>query len=124
MSDLPKTTTVPPMEMLAYIHALMSLPKAELKADTALVLAQRQWGQQTDVAQSAMLRWSALNLAFQDKRLETWTVRQPNDHVQVSAALVAAAGIAPLEIQGESAAFDIPSLLDATLQLAPAAGHA
>jgi hypothetical protein len=124
MSKATKTTTVPPMEMLAYIHALMNLPKADLKPESAEVLAQRQWAGQAELAQAAILRWSALNNAFQDKRLETWTVRQPNDHVQVSAALVAAAGIAELEVEGDSANFDIPSLLDATLELAPVAGQA
>jgi hypothetical protein len=42
----------------------------------------------------------------------------------VPAALVAAAGVAPLLIADERVVFDIPALLDATLDLSPAAGQA
>ena len=70
------------------------------------------------------LRWGALNLAFQDKRLETWTVARERDRIQVPAALVAAAGIAPLVMDNERAVFDIPALLDATLEFQPPAGQA
>jgi hypothetical protein len=115
---------VPPMEMLAYIHALMSVPRQQLKPDAALALAERQWVGQGAIAEAALLRWGALNVAFGDKRLETWTARESGDRMQISAALVAAAGIAPLSVGGEAPAFDIPSLLDATLELAPVAGNA
>ena len=40
------------------------------------------------------------------------------------AALLAAAGIAPLVIDNERAVFDIPALLDATLEFQPPAGQA
>jgi hypothetical protein len=69
-------------------------------------------------------RWGALNLAFQDKRLETWTVTRERDRIQVPAALVAAAGVAPLVLDNERAVFDIPALLDATLEFQPPAGQA
>jgi hypothetical protein len=116
--------SVPPMEMLAYIHALMSVPKQDLKPDAALRLAQRTWIGQGDIAEAAHLRWGALNVAFNDKRLKTWTMRAAGDRMQISAALVAAAGVAPLSVDGNRPAFDIPSLLDATLELAPVAGNA
>lgn len=115
---------VPPDEMVRYIQDLMKLPHAEIASDTALALAQKQWGGDTPLAHAAMLRWGALNLAFADKRLETWTVAREHDRIQVPAALVAAAGIAPLMIMDERVVFDIPALLDATLEFQPAAGQA
>ncbi|MFI4891711.1 MAG: hypothetical protein ACHQIL_14380 [Steroidobacterales bacterium] len=115
---------VPPDEMVRYIQDLMKLPHAEIASDTALALAQKQWGGDTPLAHAAMLRWGALNLAFADKRLETWTVAREQDRIQVPAALVAAAGIAPLMIADERVVFDIPALLDATLEFQPAAGQA
>src|SRR5271167_118770 len=115
---------VPPDEMVKYIQDLMTLPRAEIVANTASALAQRQWGGDTPLARAALLRWGALNLAFKDKRLETWTVTRERDRIQVPAALVAAAGVAPLLIDNERAVFDIPALLDATLDFQPAAGQA
>ena len=82
--------------MVKYIQDLMTLPHGEIAASSAMTLAQRQWGGDTPLARAALLRWGALNLAFQDKRLETWTVTRDRDRIQVPAALVAAAGVAPL----------------------------
>ena len=115
---------VPPEEMVKYIQDLMTLPPAQIAASAALAVAQRQWGRGTPLARAALLRWRALNLAFQDKRLETWTVVREPHRIQVPAALVAAAGIAPLLIDAERIVFDIPALLDATLDFQPAAGQA
>ena len=115
---------VPPDEMVKYIQDLMMLPRGEIAANAALILAQRQWGGDTPLARAALLRWGALNLAFQDRRLETWTVARANDRIQVPAALVAAAGIAPLLIADDRVVFDIAALLDATLDFQPAAGRA
>src|SRR5258708_20447618 len=103
---------------------LMSLLHGEIAAGSVMELAQRQWGGHTPVARAALLGWGALNLAFQDKRLETWTVTRERDRIQVPAALVAAAGVAPLVIDNERAVFDIPALLDATLEFQPPAGRA
>ena len=118
------TLHVPPDEMVRYIQELMTLPQDEIAAGSAMTLAQRQWGGDTPLARAALLRWGALNLAFQDKRLETWTVARERDRIQVPAALVAAAGVAPLIMDNERAVFDIPALLDATLQFQPPAGQA
>jgi hypothetical protein len=115
---------VPPDEMVRYIQDLMKLPHAEIASDTALALAQKQWGEDTPLAHAAMLRWGALNLAFSDRRLDTWTVARQHDRIQVPAALVAAAGIAPLLVADERIVFDIPKLLDATLEFQPPAGQA
>ena len=125
--ELPSSTlrlVVPPEEMVRYIQDLMKLPHSEIASDTALALAQKQWGGDTPLAHAAMLRWGALNLAFSDKRLDTWTVAREHDRIQVPAALVAAAGIAPLVVSDERVVFDIPALLDATLEFQPAAGQA
>ena len=118
------TLHVPPDEMVRYIQELMMLPQDQIAAGSAMTLAQRQWGGDTPLARAALLRWGALNLAFQDKRLETWTVARERDRIQVPAALVAAAGVAPLLMDNERAVFDIPALLDATLQFQPPAGQA
>ncbi len=118
------TLHVPPDEMVRYIQELMNLPQEEIAAGSAMTLAHRQWGGDTPLARAALLRWGALNLAFQDKRLETWTVARERDRIQVPAALVAAAGVAPLIMDNERAVFDIPALLDATLQFQPPAGRA
>ncbi len=118
------TLHVPPDEMVRYIQELMTLPQDEIAAGSAMTLAHRQWGGDTPLARAALLRWSALNLAFQDKRLETLTVARERDRIQVPAALVAAAGVAPLVMDNERAVFDIPALLDATLQFQPPAGRA
>jgi hypothetical protein len=115
---------VPPDEMVKYIQDLMKLPQGEIAASSAMTLAQRHWGGDTPLARAALLRWGALNLAFKDKRLETWTVIRERDRIQVPAALVAAAGIAPLLLDNERAVFDIPALLDATLDFQPPAGQA
>ena len=115
---------VPPEEMVRYIQDLMKLPHSEIASDTALALAQRQWGEGTPLAHAAMLRWGALNLAFSDRRLDTWTVARERDRVQVPAALIAAAGRAPLVVSDAQVVFDIPALLDATLEFQPAAGQA
>ena len=115
---------VPPDEMVKYIQDLMTLPHGEIAASSAMTLAQRHWGGDTPLARAALLRWGALNLAFQDKRLETWTVTRDRDRIEVPAALVAAAGIAPLVFDNERAVFDIPALLDATLEFQPPAGQA
>ena len=127
MSDQPtpyESLPVPPVELVMYFQDLMTLPHGEIAASSAMTLAQRQWGGATPLARAALLRWGALNLAFQDKRLETWTVTRERDRIQVPAALVAAAGVAPLVIDNERAVFDIPALLDATLEFQPPAGQA
>ena len=118
------TLHVPPDEMVRYIQELMTLPQDEIAAGSAMTLAHRQWGGDTPLARAALIRWGALTLAFQDKRLETWTVARERDRIQVPAALVAAAGVAPLIMDNERAVFDIPALLDATLQFQPPAGRA
>ncbi|MFO1465485.1 MAG: hypothetical protein U1F35_03440 [Steroidobacteraceae bacterium] len=115
---------VPPEEMIRYIQELMTLPHEDIQPESALSLAQKQWGGDTPRARAAMVRWGALNHAFKDKRLETWTVVRDSDRVSVPASLVAAAGVAPLLMDEEQAVFDIPALLDATLGFQPPAGRA
>ena len=118
------TVRVDPNEMVQYVQNLMATPDNATAPETTMALAHRQWGGDTPLARAALLRWGALNLAFQDKRLETWTVTRERDRIQVPAALVAAAGVAPLVIDNERAVFDIPALLDATLEFQPPAGQA
>jgi hypothetical protein len=118
------TVRVDPAEMVHYVDALMTMPRSGAEADNSATLAQRQWGGDTPVARAAQLRWSALNRAFRDARVSSWTTAQQRDQIHVPAALIAAAGIARLTVAANEVVFDIPTLLDATLQLCEPVGHA
>ena len=61
--------------------------------------------------------------AFRDARVGTWTMQPKRDQIHVPAALIAAAGVARLTMAEQEVVFDIPTLLDATLELCEAAGH-
>jgi hypothetical protein len=115
---------VDPHEMVRYVHELMTTAPNSATPDTPMVLAHRQWGGDTPLARAAQLRWSALNRAFRDARLNTWTTHPRHDQIHVPAALIAAAGVARLTMAEEEVVFDIPTLLDATLELCDPAGHA
>ena len=118
------TIRVDPNEMLRYVQRLMTAPHSDKDADPSAAIAQRQWGGDTPVARSAQMRWSALNRAFGDSRVSTWTSPQRRDQIHVPAALIAAAGVAKLTMDEDEVVFDIPTLLDATLELCEAVGHA
>ncbi len=75
-------------------------------------------------AKAARLRWNALNRAFGDERLARWTGHRRANQVHVPVALIAAAGVAPLTMADEEVVFDIPALLDATLQFCEPVGNA
>ena len=127
MNDQPQpnlTVRVDPNEMVRYVHDLMSTPHSATAPDITMALAQRQWGGDTPVARAAQLRWSALNRAFGDARVSTWTTHQKRDQIHVPAALIAAAGVARLTMAEKEVVFDIPTLLDATLELCEPVGHA
>ena len=118
------TVRVDPNEMVQYVQNLMTTPYSATAADTSMALAHRQWGGDTPLARAAQLRWSALNRAFGDSRVSTWTTHPRRDQIHVPAALIAAAGVARLTLDKEEVVFDIPTLLDATLELCEPAGHA
>lgn len=115
---------VDPVEMLQYVYALMSDARGASAAGDSSRLAARRWGDDSPVARAAQLRWSALNRAFGDKRLDSWTVRRRAEQIHVPAALIAAAGVAPLTMADDEIVFDIPALLDTTLHLCEPAGNA
>jgi hypothetical protein len=108
------TVRVDPNEMVRYVHDLMRTPA---RADA-------QWGADTATAHAARIRWSALNRAFGDARVSSWTSPRRRDQLHVPAALIAAAGVARLTMDEDEVVFDIPTLLDATLELCEAVGHA
>jgi hypothetical protein len=110
--------------MVQYVHDLMMAPRSKSAPDSSAALAHAQWGGDTALARAAQLRWSALNRAFGDARVSTWTTPQKRDQLHVPAALIAAAGVARLKMAENEVVFDIPTLLDATLELCEAAGHA
>jgi hypothetical protein len=110
--------------MVRYVQNLMTLPYNTAAPETSMALAHRQWGGDTPLARAAQLRWSALNRAFGDARVSTWTTHPRRDQIHVPAALIAAAGVARLTMAEEEVVFDIPTLLDATLELCEPAGHA
>jgi hypothetical protein len=115
---------VDPNDMVRYVQDLMASPDGAAAPETSLALAQRQWGGDTAEARAAQLRWTALNRAFRDARVGTWTAHAKRDRIHVPAALIAAAGVARLTMAEQEVVFDIPTLLDATLELCEAAGHA
>jgi hypothetical protein len=115
---------VDPDEMVRYVLNLMATPGSATLPETTMALARRQWGGDTPQARAAQLRWSALNRAFGDARLSTWTTHPKGDQIHVPAALIAAAGVARLTVSEHEVVFDIPTLLDATLELCEAVGHA
>jgi hypothetical protein len=125
MSDLQSylAVRVDPVEMVQYVQSLMSRPAADGEIDQSFQLAQRQWGSNTTVARAAQLRWSALNRAFGDARITPWTMPRRRDQIHVPAALIAAAGVARLTVSADQVVFDIPTLLDATLQMCEPVGH-
>lgn len=114
---------VEPDDMVEYVQRLMSAPGGALPSATS-AMARRQWRGDTALARAAELRWSALNRAFGDARVSTWTTPQRRDQLHVPAALIAAAGVARLTVAEDEVVFDIPTLLDATLELCEAVGHA
>jgi hypothetical protein len=114
---------VDPNDMVRYVQDLMASPDTATAPETSLALAQRQWGGDTPEARAAQLRWTALNRAFRDARVGTWTAHPQRDRIHVPAALIAAAGVARLTMAEQEVVFDIPTLLDATLELCEAAGH-
>ncbi|MDP9082271.1 MAG: hypothetical protein M3N50_00665 [Pseudomonadota bacterium] len=118
------TVRIEPNEMVQYVHDLMTTPFSAAAPDTSVVLAERQWGGNTTLARAAQLRWTALTRAFGDARVSTWTIARKRDQIHVPAALIAAAGVARLTMLKEEVVFDIPTLLDATLELCEPAGHA
>ena len=117
------TVRVEPNDMVQYVHDLMSAPHKKSTSDS-LLAANAPWGGDSALARAAQIRWSALNRAFGDARVSTWTTYQKRDQLHVPAALIAAAGVARLTVAEEGVVFDIPTLLDATLELCEAVGHA
>jgi hypothetical protein len=115
---------VDPEEMVQYVHALMTSPLLAADSANSSRVARRQWGGDTPVARAAQLRWTALNRAFGDARVSTWTTPRRRDQIHVPAALIAAAGVARLTVAADEVVFDIPTLLDATLQLCEPVGNA
>jgi hypothetical protein len=117
------TVRVDPNEMVRYVQNLMAAP-FNATPETTVALAHRQWGGDTPLARAAQLRWSALNRAFGDARVSPWTTHPKRDQIHVPAALIAAAGVARLTVSEQEVVFDIPTLLDATLELCEPVGHA
>jgi hypothetical protein len=127
MTTNPETSLavrVDPNEMVRYVQDLMTTPPTAAAPDASIAIARRQWGGDTPLARAAQLRWSALNRAFGDARVSPWTTPQRRDQIHVPAALIAAAGVAKLTMSEDEVVFDIPTLLDATLQLCEPVGHA
>ena len=118
------TVRVDPNEMVQYVQNLMTLRRDATAPEASMVLAHRQWGGDTPLARAAQLRWSALNRAFGDARVSTWTSHPKRDQIHVPAALIAAAGVARLTVSEQEVVFDIPTLLGATLELCEPVGHA
>ena len=116
---------VDPIEMLQYVQTLMTASGdgADRADDGATAAPEGRFGSDSPVARAAQLRWNALNRAFGDERVDRWTSRR-KDQIQLPVALIAAAGVARLTTADDEVVFDIPALLDATLQFSEPAGNA
>jgi len=112
------------MENMQPIMAERVDPGEMVRFVQALMLNERYLGGDESVARAAKLRWDALNRALGDARVSPWTLGQRHNQIHVPAALVAAAGVATLKLAADEVVFDIPTLLDATLQLCEPVGHA
>jgi hypothetical protein len=126
MTNVPQpnlTVRVDPNQMVRYVQDLMTVPHTATAPEVTQLLARRLWGGDTPQARAAQLRWGALNRAFNDTRVSTWTAHPKRDQIHVPAALIAAAGVARLTMAEDEVVFDIPTLLDATLELCEPAGH-
>src|SRR6266478_987394 len=111
------TVRVDPNEMVQYVQNLMTTPHSANAPETPMALAHRQWGGDTPLARAAPLRCGALNRAFGDARVSTWTTHPKHDQIHVPAARSAAAGVARLSVSAQEVVVEIPTLLDATLEL-------
>ncbi|HEX4153037.1 MAG TPA: hypothetical protein VHY75_12600 [Steroidobacteraceae bacterium] len=114
MKHTEMTLQVDPNDMVQYVQTLLTAPRA----------AKGRPDMNTPVARAAQLRWGALNRAFGDVRVHSWMSPRKRDQIQVPAALIAAAGVARLTMENDEVVFDIPTLLDATLQFCEPVGHA
>jgi hypothetical protein len=114
MKQSDMTRRVDPDDMVQYVQSLLSAPHAP----------RLEHEMEPPVAKAAQMRWGALNRAFGDARVHSWMPQRKRDRIHVPAALIAAAGVARLTLEGDEAVFDIPALLDATLQFCEPAGHA
>jgi hypothetical protein len=113
MKDSDMALRVDPNDMVQYVQSLLTAPRARRALHEM----------DAPVARAAQLRWGALNRAFGDTRIHTWMPGRKRDRIHVPAALIAAAGVARLTMDGDEVVFDIPALLDATLQFCEPAGH-
>ena len=118
------TVRVDPSDMVRYVQDLMTVQHSATAPEMTMALAHRQWGGDTPLARAAQLRWSALNRALLDVRVGPWTSHPKRNQIHVPAALIAAAGVARLTIAEQEVVFDIPTLLDATLEMCEPVGHA
>ncbi len=114
---------VDPIEMLQYVQTLMVARADATAADSGAARLANGAASDSPVARAAELRWTALNRAFGDARVDRWTGRR-RDQIHLPVALIAAAGVAPLTMADDEVVFDIPALLDATLQFCEPAGNA
>jgi hypothetical protein len=112
------------MENKQPIMAVRIDPAEMVRFVQALMLNERFVGSDQQLAEAARLRWDALNRALGDARVSHWTLGQGRNQIHVPAALVAAAGVAALKLAADEVVFDIPALLDATLQFCEPVGHA
>ena len=102
---------------------LMTAPR-RAAADTSIAIAQRQWGDTPLGARRAVALERPESGFWRCPDQSRGPPRERRDQIHVPAALIAAAGVAKLTMAEDEVVFDIPTLLDATLELCEAVGHA
>ena len=109
------TVRVDPNDMVRYVQDLIASPASCAGAAVGRRYAAGARGAAAlERAQSRLQRCTR----------GTWITPQKHAQNHVPAALIAAAGVARLTMAEDEVVFDIPTLLDATLQLCEPAGHA
>jgi hypothetical protein len=115
------TVRVDPNEMVQYVHTLMTTPGALARDASGAgspsmgrrYAAGARGAAALERAQPCLRRCAGQHLDHSPER----------DQIHVPAALIAAAGVARLTMAEQEVVFDIPTLLDATLELCEPVGH-
>ena len=110
------TVRVEPNDMVQYVHNLMTA--ARMLARSVNGAAIRRAHAPRNCAGARSIVRLAMPASARGPH------SQKRNQIHVPAALIGAAGVASLTVAEDEVVFDIPTLLDATLQLCEPVGHA
>ena len=114
---------VDPNEMVRYVHDLMT-PCAVAAGGYINCHRSASMGRRYAPGARCALALERPESGLRRRAGQSLDHPQRRDQIHVPAALIAAAGVAKLTMAEDEVVFDIPTLLDATLQLCEPVGHA